>query len=186
MLANFINPSKTVLLVTDVQEKIFPAMLNAASVLNSICLLIQAFQQMHLPILVTEQNPNGLGTTLPEVRELLKTHYHPWIKTTFSSLDNESFLNHLSALGAIHVVVVGFEAHICILQTAKSLQQIGKEPVVLADATTSRYAFNYQLALNEMRQEKIRVTSLETLLFELLKDSTSPYFKMISSLVKNL
>lgn len=179
-----LHAAKTALLVVDMQEKIATAVIHQTQILNTLCLLIEGFKILNLPILLTEQYPKGLGPTLKPIQELLKEHYHPWIKTTFSSLDHPPFLNHISALSATQWVVVGVETHICILQTVKSLVQQGKEVVVLNDVTSSRSQANHLTALQEIRQAGARVSCFETILFELTQDSTSPHFKAISQLVK--
>lgn len=82
-------------------------------------------------------------------------------------------------------IVVGIEAHVCILQTARDLQVAGNRVVVLNDAISSRSIYDYSTAIAEMRDEGIRISSVETLLFELMQDSKCPEFKQVSQLIKS-
>ena len=81
-------------------------------------------------------------------------------------------------------MLFGIETHICVLQTAMDLLQLGFTPVVVADATSSRTAQNKHLALKRMIQQGVIVVSTEMILFELCQSSKNPAFKTISALVK--
>ena len=179
-----LDPAQTVLLVVDMQQKIFCQVERGPEILHSIWKLIQAFQIMELPIIISEQYPKGLGSTLPPLQTLLGESYKPWEKTTFSCMDDPSFKQNVMAMSQKQWVVVGIEAHICVLQTVKGLLDLGKEVVVLNDSIASRSIFDYSTAIAEMRDEGARISSTETILFELLKDSKHPQFKAISELIK--
>lgn len=175
---------QTGLLIVDMQEKVFSAVDHAAELLAAMIKLIQGFQILQIPILISEQYPQGLGETIWPIKNLLGADYKPLIKSTFSCLDDHAFCRHIQSLPIQQWVVVGIEAHICVLQTAKGLVQTGKNVVVLNDAISSRSIFDFSTAIAEMRDEGIRISSVETVLFELLKDSRTPEFKAISQLIK--
>jgi nicotinamidase-related amidase len=179
-----LEPSKTALLIVDMQEKIFASVDRGSDVLYTLCKLVQGFQILHLPILQSEQYPEGLGPTVAPLRTLLGEAYHPWVKSTFSCLDNLEFLHQVNMLPYQQWIVVGIEAHICVLQTVKGLLKAGKEVTVLNDATTSRSIYDFSTAIAEMRDLGARISCAETILFELLKDSKHPQFKSISHLIK--
>lgn len=179
-----LQPSQTALLIVDMQEKVFASVDRGTDILNTICKLVKGFQILNLPIIQSEQYPEGLGQTVEPLKTLLGNSYHPWIKSTFSCLDNSKFLNCVNSLPYLQWVVVGIEAHICILQTVKGLLKIGKQVTVLNDATTSRSIYDFSTAIAEMRDDGARISCTETILFELLKDSKHPQFKSISDLIK--
>lgn len=175
---------KVGLLVVDVQEKLIQLEDRSVEVLQVIQRVIKGFQILGLPIVVTEQYPQGMGATVPGIKSLLgdKQRYHP--KTTFSCLGDPSIRTELQATGLSQWVVIGIEAHVCVLQTAKDLVSMGLEAAVLNDAITSRSVYDFSTAIAEMRDYGIRISSSETVLFELLGDSTAPEFKKISQLIK--
>jgi nicotinamidase-related amidase len=179
-----LDKKQTALLVVDVQEKVFAAVSRGPEVLQTIVNAVQGFRLFNIPIIVSEQYPKGLGPTVQPLKELLGSAYKPMQKTTFSCMDDPEFFKMASTHSAKQWVVVGIEAHICVLQTAKGLKKIGKEVVVLNDAITSRSIYDFSTAIAEMRDEGIRVSSLETVLFELTGDSQAPEFKQISKLVQ--
>lgn len=175
---------QTALLLVDVQEKVFSVVDHGPELLSALLKLIQGCQILQVPIFLSEQYPQGLGSTIWPVKNLLGIEYVPWIKTTFSCLDDPAFFRYVQSLPIKQWIVVGIEAHICVLQTAKGLVQMGKEVVVLNDAISSRSIFDFSTAIAEMRDEGIRISSVETVLYELLKDARSPEFKAISQLIK--
>lgn len=176
--------STTGLLVVDVQEKLFPKVECNADVLQVMTRVIKAFQIMQLPIIVSEQYPQGLGTTIAPLKNVLDDNQKYWKKTTFSCFGDNELRRHMLAMPCQNWVVMGIEAHVCILQTVKGLLASGKEPIVLNDAIASRSVYDFATAIAEMRDLGVRVTSSETVLFELLGDSKSSEFKAISQLIK--
>lgn len=184
MSAFTLNPSQAVLLIIDVQEKLFACVNRSDDVLNSLCKVIKGFQILEIPILLSEQYPQGLGKTITLLQSLLGDAYQPWIKSTFSCLEDLNFLNFVKSLSYDQWVIVGIEAHVCVLQTVKDLLKLGKQVVVLSDAMTSRSLFDCSTAIAEMRDYGARISSVETVLFELLKDSKHQQFKSISHLLK--
>lgn len=167
------------------QEKMFPTVERGAEILNTLCKLIKGFQILNLPILISEQYPQGLGPTVMPLQAQLGKAYQPWIKTEFSCLDNPGLSARALDLPYLQWIVVGIEAHICVLQTVKGLLKAGKEVAVLNDAISSRSIYDFSTAIAEMRDAGARVTCAETVLFELLKDSRHPQFKAISDLIKS-
>lgn len=177
-------PSQTILLIIDVQEKVFASVDRGNDILHTLLKLVKGFQILNLPIILSEQYPEGLGSTVCSLKTLLGESYHPWIKSTFSCLDDPKFFNHMISLPFQHWIVAGIEAHICVLQTVKGLLNAGKQVTVLNDAITSRSIYDFSTAIAEMRDDGARISCTETVLFELLKDSKHPQFKMISNLIK--
>ncbi len=146
--------------------------LNALKVINGARIL-------QMPIITSEQYPEGLGKTIPAISGALTTP--PIAKTSFSCMGSDELKR---ALDRPNWIIVGIEAHVCVLQTAKDLFEAGHNPIVLNDAISSRSIFDYSTAIAEMRDLGIRVSSVETVLFELIQDSKHESFKQISSLVK--
>lgn len=175
---------KVGLLVIDVQEKLFPYVENSCSVMQTIQKVIRGFQILHLPIYVTEQYPKGLGHTIATLKGVLGQEQTYLTKTTFSCLDDLPTKETLLKAPIEQWVVIGIEAHVCVLQTAKDLIDNGKQVVVLNDAISSRSIYDFSTAIAELRDCDARISSTETILFELLKDSKAIEFKEISHLIK--
>lgn len=179
-----LNAQNTALLLVDLQEKLVPHVERSCELLAAIQKAIRGFQILNVPLLVSEQYPEGLGQTLPAIRSLLGDQqlYHP--KTSFSCLGDDQLRKVILSMPQTHWVLIGIEAHVCILQTAKSLAAAGKQVVVLNDAISSRSIYDFSTAIAEMRDGGMRISSVETLLFELLQTSQALQFKKISQLLK--
>src|SRR5687767_15687660 len=114
--------AQPVLVVTDVQERLFGAMdaERRDEMVRNLKILLTASRRLATPIVVTEQYPKGLGRTLPELRVLLDEA--PAIeKTSFSACGAPGFVERLSGLAAEPVILTGVEAHVCVLMTALDL-----------------------------------------------------------------
>ena len=172
------------LLLIDIQEKLFPFVENSCFVMKAIQKIIQGFQILKLPIAATEQYPQGLGATLPILKGLLGAEQPFFTKTCFSCLEDGAFKEMVLHSAVQQWVLAGIEAHVCVLQTAKDLVALGKQVTVLNDATSSRSIYDYSTAIAEMRDCKVRISTGEIVLFELLRDSKAAEFKEISRLIK--
>jgi len=168
----------------DVQEKLFPLIDRSDEIARVMWKGIKAAQILELPFLVTEQYPQGLGRTIPYLKQELGSDQPIYEKTSFSAYHGE-LVKTFDAEQVSTWILIGIEAHVCVLQTAKDLVSAGKRVVVLADGTSSRSLFDFSTALAEMRDFGVRISCLESALFELLGDATNPLFKSVSQLIKH-
>jgi nicotinamidase-related amidase len=125
-----------------------------------------------------------LGPTVPEVRERLQVA--PLDKVCFGCFGDGPFREALAtkAPAGADLVLVGVEAHICVLQTALGALDAGYGVHVLADAVGSRAARNYELGLERMRQAGCVISSTEMAIYELLGDAKRPEFKQMLPFLK--
>jgi nicotinamidase-related amidase len=185
MNSNFkLNRDHTALLLIDVQEKLFPYVENSCVVMQAMHQAIRGFQILNLPIYVTEQYPQGLGSTVDVLKGLLGESQNYLTKTTFSCLDDNVIKKELLSLPIDQWVIIGIEAHVCVLQTVKDLLACHKQVTVLNDAISSRSIYDFSTAIAELRDCGARISSTETVLFELLRTSKASEFKEISQLIK--
>ncbi len=180
---SILRRDQTMLLVVDVQEKLHAVMAHRERVTANLRRLIQGFQILELPILVTEQYPKGLGPTVPELKELFED-WSPYEKITFSCCLVPKLCETIQESGATQIVLTGIETHVCILQTGLDLIQRGYQVHVPADAVSSRRELDWQMALERLRKAGAVITVTETALFELLVRAGTAEFKQISALVK--
>jgi len=115
-----LSRDQTVLLVVDAQEKLMKVMPDAETMTANLRTLIQGAQLMDIPIIWTEQVPEKLGPTIPEVAELLAGQT-PIEKAAFSCCLCEAFNQRLEELDRTQVLIAGIETHICVYQTVMHL-----------------------------------------------------------------
>ncbi len=85
-----LQKERTVLVVIDMQERLYGHLERACEVLHEMKKVIQAFHLMHLPVIVTEQYPEKMGPTLAALKEEFPKDQEYLTKTTFSCLQEES------------------------------------------------------------------------------------------------
>jgi len=173
----------TVLLVVDVQGQLARMMYEDRSLVDNLQKIIKGVQTLEIPIIWLEQLPDKLGSTIPEISELL-AGIDPIKKNTFSACGNKHFLESLKSLDAEQVLVTGIEAHICVYQTAMDLLSLDYEVEIVEGAVSSRTSDDKQLALRKMSQAGIGMTCTEMALFELLGVAEGAQFKAILNIVK--
>jgi len=77
------------------------------------------------------------------------------------------------------------EAHVCVYQTVLGLLEDGYHVHLVRDAICSRNKTDFLAGVANAAAAGAVVTTAETVLFQLLKESTHDQFKAISKLVKN-
>lgn len=171
----------TALLVVDLQEKLLPKIINADDVARNATFMVKAAKTLGVPVLATEQYPKGLGSTVEPLRGLIEK---VWEKQFFSAVREGGVLDFLKSDARIKVVLVGIEAHICVMQTVLDLLNQGFHVFICVDAVSSRYAIDVKIALKRMQQAGAVLVTSETCVYELLETAANPVFKEISAMVQ--
>lgn len=171
------------LLLIDVQGRLAHLMNEKEMLFDNLQRLVRGVRVLGLPILWVEQNPAGLGPTIPEVADLLPD-VRPIAKMTFSSCGEPRFVAALAATGRKQLLVAGIETHICVYQSVVDLLASGCAVHVVADAVSSRSPVNKAIGIEKMNAAGAALTSVETALFELLRVARGDAFREISRIVK--
>ena len=178
-----LEASNTALVIVDVQEKLTPVMHEKDKLLDSLRRLISGAQVLELPIVLTEQNPAGLGPTVPEISQLL-SGVEPITKFSFSCCGEDGYVKELAGLGRKQFLVAGIETHVCVYQTVVDMVGLGYEVQVVEDAVSSRASQNKEVGLDRMKCGGASLTTTEIAQFELLKVAEGPKFKEILKIVR--
>lgn len=181
---NTLDPSHTMLAIIDMQEGFRSVIPDFAETAVRIALVAHAAQLLKVPLVVTEQYPRGLGHTASEIKAVLPFDFNVIEKTAFSSCGAQAFEAELERTQALHVIICGIEAHICVNQTTHDLLERGYRVHLLTDCITARTAHNKQTGLAKMQQSGALPSSTEMALFELMRDAKHEQFKAIQKLIK--
>lgn len=152
------------------------------NVVKNCAILTQAANLLAVTTIVTEQYPQGLGQTLPEIK-LGLANIKSIEKTAFSAYSEPKFNQQLQREKS-QIVLVGMEAHICVQQTALALNRAGKQVFVVEDAIISRNPANKNNAVARMRDAGCVISNTESVVFEWLGNANHEAFKAISKLIK--
>jgi len=82
------------------------------------------------------------------------------------------------------LALTGMETHICVLQTALSLDKATYAVHVAADACTSRRENDHEVALDRLRAAGVVVTTSESVMYEALSRADTDEFRALLALVK--
>jgi len=175
---------ETVAVIVDIQERLLPHIHDGDIILRNSLKLIEGMKILDIPMIVTQQYTQGLGPTVQPILNLFPDFSYVE-KISFSCFEEPFFNMGIQSLGKDDIILCGIETHVCILQTCIDLLADGKRPVVVEDCTSSRYPFDKKVAIERMRQEGARITTLESILFELTRTAETELFKGISAIVKS-
>ena len=180
----FPDSASTLLCVIDIQEKLVPAISSFEEMIPRQQLMLHAATELKLRTIINEQYPRGLGNTISPIRELFLQEWPVIEKSSFSAFGSDAFRTELAKFPVKSIALIGIEAHVCVQQTAFDALNSGLNVFVLADATGSRKSSDKDLSLDFMRSKGINVTSVESFLFMLMKESSHPAFKAVSKLLR--
>jgi nicotinamidase-related amidase len=183
MIKKRLSADNTVLVIVDIQGNLAQAMVDKDLLFENVQKLIRGMNVFNIPIVITEQIPEKLGATIPEIARLL-SGVEKISKASFSCCKNEQFVNKLGVLKKRQVLISGIETHICVYQTAIDLLQAGYGVHCVADAVSSRTSLNREVGIRKICEAGAMLTSTETILFELLQTADDSRFKEIFKIVK--
>jgi nicotinamidase-related amidase len=178
-----LTANESLLLVIDIQDRLLPAIHEGERVQNQTCVLLQAAEKLHIPAVLTEQYPKGLGQTVPAVKAMAadspvleKMHFSAWSEPTIR--------DRIGSTKRQQVVIAGVEAHVCVLQTALEMAAAGYRTAVVSDAISSRHPESAAVARDRMAAAGIALVTTEMCLFEWLGSASHPEFKTLSRLIR--
>ena len=178
-----LSTENSILFIIDVQDKLVQMLKNSEEIAGNNCILSKAANILNVPVIVSEQYPKGLGSTIVDVLSNIEDS-NIFEKTSFSALKEYSIKTKLESLNRKKIILTGIETHICVYQTARELLDAGYEVYVVKNAVSSRKTKDYKTALELMRDYGAKLTCIETVLFEWLGSSKHPNFKEIQALIK--
>lgn len=183
-MQNKLQRATSQLVVIDMQEKLGLAMQPEAmqSAIERTKILLQVSELLNHQALVTEQYPQGLGSTFSELAECLGNS-KPIAKTAFSACDVPQFTQKIPR-EKTQIILTGMEAHICVLQTALDFLAQGKQVFVVEDAVISRAPANKDNAIARLHQAGCIITNTESVVFEWIGGAEHEHFKAIAKLIR--
>lgn len=177
-----LKKEEAILLVIDIQERLASIMDDKDSVVNNTKTLIEASKLLDFPLIITEQYPKGLGSTLVELTENIDNP-ETYEKSSFNAY-LEDIKEAIDSKYRKKIIIAGMETHICVMQTARELIGAGYQVFVVEDAVCSRTVENSKNGLDQMREMGAVITNTESVVFDLLKVSGTPEFKALSQMIK--
>ncbi len=173
------------LLCIDMQPVFVHAIADGARVQRRCEFAVAAAHGLGLPVAFTEQVPQKLGGTAPE---LLALAFGAPVfgKNTFSAFADDGIRDALVRdRGVEHLLLCGIETSVCIYQTALGALAEKLEVTILSDAVGARRADDAATCLTALARAGAHVLPGETVFYSLLHDVKHPFFKAYTQLVKS-
>jgi nicotinamidase-related amidase len=194
------------LLLIDYQTRLMPSIFQGPEVVANAIRLARVAALLKVPVWATEENPEGLGGTAPELLthiEAARGRVLP--KMQFSAVADglaealrpaakvsgnaRSLPKHLqkppqAAPQRNTIVIAGCESHVCMMQTALDLLDDEFDVVVVTDASSSRTERNRDAAFDRLAGAGAELVTTEMVAFEWLRGADHPQFKAVLNLVK--
>ncbi|MHB1200625.1 MAG: isochorismatase family protein [Polaromonas sp.] len=202
------------LVLVDYQARLMPAVFENELVIANALRLARMAQLLEVPVWGTEQNPDGLGPSLPELRDAIEAAGGKTLaKMHFNAVDDglgdllrppvrrastgaarggnaRSLPKHLQKgpppeeEGRGAIVIAGCETHVCLMQTALGLLEEEFEVWVVTDACSSRTERNRDAAFDRLAGAGAELVTTEMVAFEWLRSAEHPAFREMLGLVK--
>lgn len=176
--------NNTILFLCDIQEVFRNIIYNSSIVINNSEYLIKVKNSLDMEMLVTEHNKKAFSSTISELSNLFNQNQNIFHKNKFSMLTDELF-SHLKSKKEIeNIILFGFETHVCILQTALALKNNNYNCYVISDAVSSQNKYDREIALKRIENEGIKLSTVESIVYELLETAEHSKFKDILKIIK--
>lgn len=175
---HLMNARRSRLVVIDFQARLMPAIHDGPRLLANAVRLVEAAGLLDVPVVMTEQNPAGLGPTVPELAGAA-----PAIaKMSFDSCGAPAFLDAVA--GDEDLILCGCEAHVCVGQTALSLLENKRRVLVVQDAVGSRAPESKEVSLRRLERRGAEIVTTEMVVFEWLRTAEHPQFRAAARLIR--
>lgn len=197
-----LDASQSQLVLVDYQARLIPAIFEGQAAVANAVRLAKFAQLVEVPVWGTEQNPSKLGENAPELRALCrrtlaKMHFSgveeglgEWLRPPAKAPQGNarSLPKHLQKSSATEerstIVIAGFEAHVCLLQTALDLLEDEFEVWVVTDACSSRTERNRDAAFDRLAGAGAELVTTEMVGFEWLRSAEHPAFQEFQALIR--
>ena len=171
-----ISKDDSVRLIIDVQENLTPVQESPREVINGCTTLLEVAEELKIPHIVAEQDHKVFGSTMIDLRKILKEENCYYEKDTFSCYKNNKIREAVKNTNKKQIVIAGLETHLCVLQTAIDFHDAGYEVFVVEDSCSSRSNHQNAMGIQRLIQHGIDVVSREMVLFEWMDKSGSKLF----------
>jgi nicotinamidase-related amidase len=172
------NAKRSRLVIIDFQARLMPAIHDGPRLVANAGRLVAAAKLLEVPIVLTEQNPAGLGATVSELAGAA-----PAIaKMSFDSCGAPAFIDAIA--GDEDLILCGCEAHVCVGQTALSLLENKRRVLVVQDAVGSRALESKEVALRRLERNGAEIVTTEMVVFEWLRTAEHSQFRAAAKLIK--
>lgn len=171
--------NQSTLILVDLQQRLMPSIFEGERVLKEAVRLANIARLLEIPVIGTEQSPEGIGENVGEIKRLCDQTV---VKHHFDGC--EDGLIDAIPTNRQNIIVAGCEAHVCVLQTCAGLLQQGLNVTVIIDAIGSRVTGSRDAAIARLGNAGATLATVEMVAFEWMRTSKHPRFKDALALIR--
>ena len=170
-------------LLVDLQECFLKVIPVRDTLEKRIAFVTEACKLLGIQVYLSEQVPEKLGVTIPEIKALLPDA-PVFPKRSFSVWQDESFRETLKADGIVHLLVGGIETSICVYQTIVQARNDNMDITLLSDCVGARRPEDEASVIGTLFNHGVVCLPSESVFYSILGDVDHPSFKAFTQLVK--
>lgn len=180
-LVGKLNPTKTVLLVCDVQERFRSLIWRMETVVHTTQYMTRLATLLDIPVVVTQQYTKAFGPTISDC--FVNKDIPPIFEKKQFSMCTPQVREQLQQYPErTTYLLVGIEAHVCVQQTCLDLLSLDSEVHLICDGISSQQPYDREIALQRMQQAGAFLTTAQSAAFMLMQSADHPQFKAFSQL----
>ena len=180
-----LNVKDCIFMLIDVQDSLFKTVQDNKIIEMNMRLLLRLSSIMNIPLIVTTQNAQKLGPTVPILSKNFHQDQKIHDKLAFSCLKVPTVVEELHNNDRKTLILFGIEAHKCVYQTAIQALEQNYNVIVVTDAVSSRTQENKQIGLQRLRDSGVIVLSTEMIIYELMGEAGTPTFRTMLPYLKD-
>ncbi|XP_065884576.1 isochorismatase domain-containing protein 2-like [Dysidea avara] len=170
--------TRTFFFVCDMQDGFRQYIEFYEAIVTVVQRLVAAAKILEIPVIVTEHK--GFGSTVADIDVSTAKVF---TKTRFSMLIPEVDEEIKSQSTRKSVVIFGVMTDCCVQQTTLDLLERGYDVHVIVDACSTRTQVCRKFAIKRLKAAGAFITTSESMLYELMKDTEHPKFKEVDKLL---
>lgn len=172
----------SVLLLCDLQENFRKTLRDPDRVIANSTFAVNSCKELGIPIIVTEHVKKVFGSTFHEFNA--EENATAIIQKAKFSMCTDETVRELVRLNKKHVIILGMEAHICIMQTVMELLSRGYHVHMLRDCIVSQTSVNEEVAIARMCSAGACLTTAQSVVFQLVRTAKHPKFRALQRHIK--
>ena len=175
-------PEDSVLLLCDMQELFRKLLRNGDKLIANQLFVMNCCKELDIPIIATEHVKRVFGETMSEYN--IAQNATKIVQKTQISMCTDPINEELRKLNKKNVIIIGIEAHICVLQTVLDLLKNGYNVHIPTDCIQSQRLSDELTAIQRFSNAGACLTTAQSVIFQLLRDAKHPKFKAIMNYIK--
>lgn len=178
-----LSSDNTMCIIMDVQNHIIPKVRKSEKFMDNVLKLARCLSILELPTLLTEQYGYDTEPIVGEVKSELRS-FEKLDKVEFDCTSSPDMESLLASHKGRRIVIAGLEAHIGILQSARSLVEKGYEVQILKDCCASKQKEDLEEAMKTLRDMGCTITTLESFIYEEVGGTTDFAYRKVKTFLE--